>query len=429
MATTLQTQLKNGTTVLLTRIPHAETACVLVGVGIGANHERENEHGLAHFFEHMCFKGTSTYPDHTSLLVKMDESGLSGNAYTGREYTAYYLLGRTQQLQTMLTLTSDIFLHSLFPESELEKEKGVILEEIAMYEDDPAEKADNVVEKALYAGTIAEHDILGTPESVRSFSRDDFVRFLTNHYTTGNTIISISGNFDPDTVLAELTSLYGQARSGERTGQVAVARGALSQQHESITRPHLGQTHIVIGGYAPSLLSVDRYASVLFATILGGSMSSRLFLRVREALGACYTVNSSVGLSAHYGSFGIYTGINGERTELVLSAIAEECVKLKENNVSAEELTKAREYLLGIRAIQRERVQYMAMRQMHSVAQTGTIEVPHQFEEGLAQVTAEDIARMAQTILTPEAMSVCYVGPHSTPSSVTETFLTSLRSQ
>ena len=171
-------KLNNDITVLLSPDEQAETVCVLVGVGIGSNHEQQNEYGLAHFFEHMCFKGTKNYPTNTEFVTRMEESGLVANAHTGKEYTAYHMSGRAERLQDMLKLTADIFLHSLFPENELEKEKKVIIEEIAMYKDDPQSRAFDEVNKSLFHGTVAEHSILGTVESVTSFSRNHFHAFF-----------------------------------------------------------------------------------------------------------------------------------------------------------------------------------------------------------------------------------------------------------
>lgn len=410
--------LKSGITFLLSPDPNARTACVLVGVGIGANHERETEHGLAHFFEHMCFKGTSTYSDHVQLLTRMDASGLVGNAYTDREYTAYYLCGRAERVRDMIDLTSDIFLHSLFPAEELKKEKGVILEEIAMYEDDPFSKAADEVEQSLFHGTVAEHPILGTAESVSSFSRDDFLSFLKKHYVTGNTIVSVSGRFDRDAVLGTLEEVYADTPVGEHTGQVSISLPAVRRVHMSVVRSDLEQTSIVIGRRAPSVTDPDRYAAKLFSVILGGSMSSRLFLRVREQLGACYSIRSRMIPDTHYGGFFILTGVNGGRVAEVVGAIADECALLEREYVSDDEINKACEYVLGARAIHQESTQGVAMEHMHDYAQTGAVVTEEAYARHLRSVTSEDIRRVASSVFSSGNVSVCYVGKESVDESV-----------
>ncbi len=418
--------MSNGITVIFDPNAHAKTACVLVGVNIGANHEEAHEHGLAHFFEHMCFKGTETYPDYTQLLVRMDESGVVGNAYTSREYTGYYLFGRAERIGDMMDITSDIFLRSLFPAGELEKEKSVIVEEIAMYEDDPAAKAGNEVEKSLFHGTAAEHDILGTADSVRSFSRDDFVQFLRKHYVSGNIIISVAGKFDSEEVFAALERMYRSAPVGGHTEQVAVSAVGVKQKHVHVVRSDLEQSHIVIGGYAPSCGSDDRHALQLLGTVLGGSMSSRLFLRVREHLGACYTINASADMNAHYGSFSIYTGINGKRTEEVMGAVADECAAVLRDTVSDDELRKAREYILGVRAVQQESTQGIAGRNMVLYAQTGAVESDEEYEKHIRAVTPADVRRVAEDIFVTDTMAVCYVGSTEVPETVTDSFLNTI---
>ncbi len=416
--------LDNGVSVILAPDVHIKTVCVTVGVAVGANHETDREHGLAHFFEHMCFKGTEHYPDHTQLAVRMDESGLVGNAYTGREYTGYYLLGRSERIADMIELTAEIFLRSLFPERDLEKEKGVIVEEIAMYEDDPEAKAASEVEQSLFHGTAVEHDILGTVDSVHSFSRDDFIRFLGKHYTAGNTVISVAGGFDAEEVLAALKEIYAVAPNGTRSDQIAVSPRGVKNAHTSIVRANLEQAHINIAGYAPAFTDTDRYAAILFSVLLGGSMSSRLFLRVREHLGACYSIRSSVSSATTYGTFYIHTGINGKRVGEVTEAIAEECAAVKNAPVTDDEVRKAREYALGVRAIQQQSAATVAMRNMQTFARIRTIVDEEEYEKQLKAVTPEDVRRVARAILNPKAMALCYVGNTDVPADITESFCT-----
>ena len=414
--------LENGITVLLSPDEQAETVCVLVGVAIGANHEAKDEYGLAHFFEHMCFKGTETYPTNAELVTRMDESGIVANAYTGREYTAYHMSGRAERLQDMLCLTADIFLHSLFPAHELDKEKKVIIEEIAMYRDDPPSRAFDEVNRSLFHGTVAEHPVLGTVGSVSSFSRDNFVHFLQKHYTTTNTIISIAGKFDRDAVLQELEKLYSSAVVGKQIAQIAIPSVSPKESHLSVVRSDLEQTHIVIGGYAPSYNSAGRYAVEVFDVLFGGSMSSRLFFRVREKLGACYTIKTYIDLMTHAGEFSIYTGIAGKRTREVMEAIADECAIIKKALVPDAELQKAKEFLLGLHAVQQESKNIIATEQMHAYAKGGKLEDNEEYKRNVLSVTPDDIQRVAVAVLDNKKMSVCYVSNSEIEKSVTESF-------
>ena len=415
-------KLSNGITVLLNPNERADTACVLVGVTIGANHEDEHEYGLAHFFEHMCFKGTKTYPDNASLVTRMEESGLVANAYTDREHTAYHLSGRAERIQDMLTITADIFLNSLFPENELNKEKKVIIEEIAMYRDDPASRALDEVDMSLFHNTAAGHHILGTAESVSSFSRDNFIHFLKKHYRTQNTIISISGKFNHDEVLQELETLYKETPDGEHTEQIVISPESIKNAHQSVVRNDLEQAHIVIGSHAPSYNDADRHATEVFDVLFGGSMSSRLFFRVREKLGACYMIRTYLNLMTHISGFYIHTGITGKRTEEVMEAIADECAIIKKTPVIEKELQKAKEFLLGLDAVRLENNNAIASMCMHEYAQAGKVEEKETYEKNITAVTPEDIQRVANSILDKQKLSVCYVANSDIPESTTKAF-------
>ena len=295
-----------------------------------------------------------------------------------------------------------------------------------MYEDDPGDKAGAEVEKSLFSDTVVGHSILGTPESVSSFNRDDFVRFLKKNYLAENTAISVTGRFTTSEVLSMLESHYAKTPTGTHTEQVKVVPQGIACTHQSIVRDDLEQSHIVIGGYAASCADADRYASQVFSAILGGSMSSRLFLRVREQLGACYSIATILESDAHYGGFYICTGINGKRTEEVMRAIAEECKIICDTGVTDDEIRKAQEYILGVRAIKQESRQGVASKTMHDFVQTGSVESPEEYEKNIRSVTADDVKRVANNILNGKKMSVCYVGNIKVPESVTESFLSHL---
>lgn len=415
--------LSNGITVILSPNERAETICVLIGVAIGANHEKENEYGLAHFFEHMCFKGTKTYPTNAQLMTRMEESGLVANAYTDREYTAYHISGRSEKVEDMIAITADIFLNSLFPESELDKEKKVITEEIAMYKDDPVARAFDEVDMALFRDTAAGHHTLGTIESVSSFSRDNFTRFLEKHYVAENTIISISGNFDREKVMQRLESAYKNTPKGERDEQIVISPQPIQKKHQCVVREDLEQAHIIIGGYAPAYTGTNRHTTEVFDVLIGGSMSSRLFFRVREKLGACYMIRTCINLMTHTGGFYIYTGIAGKRTNEVMEAIADECAIIKKIPVNEKELQKAKEFLLGLNAVQEENNNTVATTRMHAYAQAGRVEEKDAYEKNILAVTPEDIQRVANTILDKNKLNVCYIANIAIKESITDNFL------
>ncbi|MDE0243487.1 MAG: pitrilysin family protein [Candidatus Kaiserbacteria bacterium] len=419
-------KLENGIPVLLNLDEQAETVCVLVGVGVGSNHEADNEHGLAHFFEHMCFKGTETFPNQKALLTHLDGLGVVSNAFTSNEYTAYYTHGRSERCSDMLQVTADIFLHSLFAEEEVAKEKGVVLEEIAMYEDDPSEKSHESVELSLFAGTAAGHPVIGTVPSVQSFSRSQFVSFFEKHYTTGNMIISIAGKFDPEQVLSELNRLYTKAPAGKKADPIILTPSGPAASHRSIVRSDMEQMRVAIGGYAPSMQSSDRFAATVFTTLFGGSMSSRLFLRIREEMGACYDIGSYNHMQSSAGLHGISTGIPPARVAEVSGAIAEECSKVCADAVSDEELRRAKDQVLGRFAVARESVGQRATRQALLYLQTGGGEDEHTFVQHIEAVTADAVQQVARDIYTPQKMAICYIGKDEVQEEVSDAFFKTL---
>lgn len=423
---TLIHTLDNGISVLIYPDKRVETVCGLVGVRIGSNHEKDDEHGLAHFFEHMCFKGTETYPTQRELITRIDGLGVVTNAFTAREYTAYYMHGHADRCGDIVRMTADIFLHSLFPEREVTKEKGVVLEEIAMYEDDPIEKGFEVAEQALFAGTPSGHPIIGTVDSVQSFSRDRFVSFFEQHYVTGNTIISIAGNVDPDTVLQQLNEVYSPAKKGTASVNEPMEPTGPTEKHQSIVRSDLEQMRLLIGGYAPSAVSDEYYAALVFSILFGGSMSSRLFLRVREKMGACYDISAGNHQQAQTGLHTIATGIPPSRVEEVMAAIADECALICREQVSSEELRRAKDQVIGRLSVERESMQKRASQQFVTFVQKGSCESDDTFTEKINTVTTADVQRVAQEIYSPDKMTVCYVGNTAVPSSCSDTLFTAV---
>ena len=425
MQSTIHT-LPNGISVLIYRDDHAETVCGLVGVGVGSNHEKGDEYGLAHFFEHMCFKGTTTYPSQKDLLTYVDSLGVMTNAFTSHEYTAYYAHGLADRCDDIMQVTADIFLNSLFVEGEVEKEKGVVLEEIAMYEDDPKEKGYESVALSLFTDTPSGHPIIGTTDSVRSFTRERFTSFFGRHYVTGNTVISLAGNVDEQVVLDRLRSLYESAPSGDVVADEYEKPTRPSMTHRSIVREDMEQMRVTIGGYAPSVRDDDRYASMLFSVLFGGSMSSRLFLRVREDMGACYDIAAGDDPQAHTGMHAVLTGVPPSRVDEVVAAIADECASIRTNPVSPEELQRAKDQVSGRLAIARESTQRRAVQQFISFVQTGACESDTDLSEHIASVTVDDIQRVAQRMYDPHAMAICYVGNREVPASCSEQFFSRL---
>ena len=341
-------KLDNGLTVILDKISSMNTATVLVGVKTGSIYEEGDEHGLAHFFEHMCFKGTKKYIL-LELLRKIDGKGLMANAFTSTDRTAYYLSGNCKKIKDMIDITGDIFLNSTFPAEEMEKEKGVILQEIDMYENDSGSNLYQKLYNELLRGTPMGHNVIGTKESVKSFTREQFISFLEKHYFAENTIVSIAGNFDENEVLEQIKEIYKDMKRG-KTYTLEVNPKKIENKHLSIVKKEDKQLNLIMASVnAPKYTDKDSIPFLIANTVLGGGgkFSSRLFLKIREEMGECYGIYSHYSSSAYIGKFEISTGIDVKSTEKVVKAIVGEIKKLKEEGIPEKEIEETKSFIIG----------------------------------------------------------------------------------
>ncbi|KKW17563.1 MAG: putative zinc protease [Candidatus Kaiserbacteria bacterium GW2011_GWA1_50_28] len=277
--------LSNGLRIVLVPMPENRTATVIVMSGTGSRYENEHENGLAHFLEHMFFKGTKKRPSARAISEELDTIGSVYNAFTSKERTAYYAKVSSRYLETALDVISDIFLNSTLPQKEIKKERGAIIQEIDMYEDMPMRTVDNVFDALMFG---REHPlgrtILGPKENIMRFSRKDFAIYLKRNYTPLNTVVCVAGTFSKKKVLAKIKKDFGGLKHGNPPNFITFS----SEQNAArvaIKEKKTDQTNLMIGVPAYPYLHKDEYALAVLSTILGGGMSSRLFLEVREKRG------------------------------------------------------------------------------------------------------------------------------------------------
>src|SRR3989344_3818719 len=305
--------LKNGLRVILAPMAGNETATVMVMTGTGSRYEDKRENGLAHFLEHMFFKGTKKRPSAKAISEELDAVGSVYNAFTAKERTAYYAKVSSRYLDTALDVISDIFLNSKLPEKEITKERGAIIQEIDMYEDMPMRTVDNVFDELIFG---KEHPlgrtILGPKENIRAFTRKDFATYLKRNYTPLNTVVCVAGSFDEKKVLAKIKKEFGGLKHG-------------------------------VPAYP--YLHKDEFALAVLATILGGGMSSRLFLEVREKRGLAYSIHASVDRYPDCAYLAVQAGVEHGKLEETVKTVLGEFKKMKKTKVSKAELEKAKNYI------------------------------------------------------------------------------------
>ncbi len=404
--------LSNGLRLLVSPVPNNATFTVLALTATGSKYEAKEISGISHFLEHMCFKGTAKRPSAEAISKELDQIGGEFNAFTGKEYTGYYAKVRSQHAEIALDVVSDIFLHQLLDPAEIEREKGVICEEINLYRDTPTEYIDDLFEELLYGDQPAGWPVVGTPELVKALKREDFVSYIASHYIAKNSLVMVAG--DP-TVVSRLEPEISRAFHDIKQGQP----GIKERVHETQNAPAMklqfkatDQAHIALGARGYDLFDQRRYALALLSTVLGGSMSSRLFLAVREREALAYYIRT---MNEHYtdsGYLATYAGVKKDRLEDALCIIIHEYKRVCREPIGREELRKAKEYLKGKLTLKIESSDEVAS---FFGAQEILTQEPLYLEEifdKIEAVTALEVQTAAQDIFKPEKLNLAIIGPY-----------------
>ncbi|MFC7442762.1 M16 family metallopeptidase [Laceyella putida] len=332
--------LPNGVRIVAEKIPHVRSIAFGIWVGTGSERETLQDNGISHFIEHMMFKGTKKRSAR-QLAEAFDEIGGQVNAFTSKEMTCYYAKVLDQHFTTALDVLSDMFFESVFAEDEIEKEKKVIVEEIRMVEDTPDDMVHDLLSEASLGQHALGYSVLGSVETVESFTRQDLMRYRERSYAPQHVVVALAGNL-PDDYLERLEEVFGayQGEAAIRTNDVPVFTPGLKLKQKATE-----QTHLCIG--LPGLAIKDSriYTLVLLNNILGGNMSSRLFQEIREERGLAYSVYSYHSAHRDVGIFAIYAGTKHGQEEEVVDCIQHTLTQVKEKGVADTELAKAKEQL------------------------------------------------------------------------------------
>lgn len=405
--------LKNGLRIVLAPMPGTDTATVIIMTGTGSRYETTQENGLAHFLEHMFFKGTKKRATAREISEELDEVGSNYNAFTAQDRTAYYAKVSSQFLDTAVDVISDIFLNSTLPGKEIAKERGAIIQEIDMYEDMPMRTVGDVYDALFYG---KEHPlgrtILGPKENIRTFKRKDFERYLRRHYTPANTVVCVAGSFDSVKIFKKLSREFGSLKHGEHIDPIpftVIQDGA----RLAIKAKSTDQTQVMLGVPAYPYLHADEYALMVLTTILGGGMSSRLFSEVRERRGLAYSVHAWTEKFHDCGTMVVQAGVEHGKLEKTVSTILNEFKKIKKQKVGAAELKKAKSYLKGTMTLSQETSDEIATIAASSVIRFGRVRTLDEIFKGIDRVTAADVQRVAQDLFKTNKLNLAIIGPHA----------------
>ena len=404
--------LDNGLRIVLAPMPDTKTATVMIMCGTGSRYEDERENGLAHFLEHMFFKGTKKRKSARAISEELDGVGASYNAFTSKERTAYYAKVSSQYLDTALDVITDIFLNSALPSKEITKERGAIIQEIDMYEDIPMRTVGNVFDALMFPDDPLGRTILGPKENIRSFSRKDFADYLNKHYTPANTIVCVAGAFSEAKVLTKIRKEFGRLVTGGKSKPSSYVAGQ-DTPRVAIKEKKTDQTQLILGVPAYPYNHKDEYALEVLTAILGGGMSSRLFLEVREKRGLAYSVHAWTDKYPDTGYLAVQAGVEHAKLEKTIQTILTEFKKIKRALVSAKELAKAKAHITGSLTLGLETSDHIAEDAATSIVNLGRIRPLEELIKGINKVTAKDCQRVARGILCTDKLNLAIIGPHS----------------
>ena len=405
-----KTKLKNGLRVITVPMKDNPTVTVLVLVETGSKYETKEKNGISHFLEHMCFKGTEKRPTAHSISAELDGLGSQYNAFTGQEYTGYYAKSDAKHFKQVFDVVSDIYLNSTFPEAEMEKEKGVIVEEINMYEDMPHRHVQDLFVGLLYGDQPAGWNIAGSRENVRAMTRNDFVAYKKAHYVPKATTVIVAGKVKEKEVAKEIARVFGSLKSTAKSTKKATV-DTQSKPAVHLAYKKTDQTHLVLGVRTFDTYDKRNMSLAVLATILGGGMSSRLFVKLREELGVAYYVRASSDNSTDHGFFEIAAGVSNDRVHEVIREILAECARMVKSPVGAEELAKAKEYMAGNMKLELESSDAWSNFYGGQEVMRKKIKTPEEVERLIRKVTAKDIQKIAQTIFTDKHLNLALIGP------------------
>ncbi len=401
--------LKNGLRVITVPMADNPSATVLVMVEAGSKYETKETSGISHFLEHMIFKGTPTRPKASDISRELDSIGAQYNAYTTQEFTCYFAKADARHLDKILDIVSDMYLNPLFEEKEINKEKGVIVEEIRMYNDLPQRQVHEVFEELLHGDQPAGWSVIGTETTVKSFTKQNFVDYRAGHYVSGATTVVVAGSFDENKVLAAIEQAFADMSPEGKKAKLAVSES----QHEPAIRTafkETDQTHLVLGVRTFSILDPRAATMSVLSVILGGGMSSRLFSRMRDDLGICYYIRASHNPSTDHGDLTISAGVDNSRVEEAVKEILAQCRKLKDELVSEAELRKAKDYMAGTTLLELETSDSRAEFGGYQETIKHIIETPEQLIKKVNAVTAQDVQNLAREIFVNEGLNMAIIG-------------------
>jgi len=402
--------LENGLRIILVPKEDSFSTTALILTSTGSEYETKEINGISHFLEHLCFKGTKKRPTSLSITAELDHLGALYNAFTSNELTGYFAKALPQHFEKILEIVADLYINPIFDPKEIEKERGVIIEEINMYEDIPMQKVQELFVKLLYKDQPAGWSVAGTKEIVKKISRDDIVDYRKRHYLADATTVVVAGEIKENEVINLIKKNF--KNIGEEKREIKVPTKDIQNKPGILTKEKiLDQTHLILGVRAYNIFDKRRSVLKLLSDILGGGMSSRLFQRLREELGACYYIRSESDLLIDHGYLAISAGIDNNRVEEITKVIIEELNKIKTEAVKKDELQTAKNHLIGHLFLGLESSDELASFYGGQEILKEEIMTPEEISKKIQVVSKEEIQAVAKDIFQNSKLNLALIGP------------------
>jgi predicted Zn-dependent peptidase len=402
--------LENGLRVVAVPLKGNPTTTVLVLVEAGSHYETKHNNGVSHFLEHLCFKGTSNRPSPIAIAHELDALGAQSNAFTSYEMTGYWAKARSGNFRKIFDVVADLYLHPTVDKAELEKEKGVIVEEINMYKDLPMREVGRLLDRVMYGAQPAGLSILGPKENIRAMTREDFVRYRNEHYVPQATTVVVAGGVEAGEVFKTVERYFGTLPKGKKSAKKRV-RDTQKAPQVGVEHKKSSQCHFQLGFRGLPVGHKSTPVVEVLIAVLGKGMSSRLFKKLREEMGVCYYVRAAAEYNTDHGKVVIASGVDNTRIKTVLEAIRDELKIIKAGLVEERELSKAKEFLIGNLLMDLESSDEAAEYFGEQEILRQKLQTPAEHIKKVRTISAKEVQAMARKLFVSKNANLALIGP------------------
>jgi len=405
-------KLKNGLRIIVAPLHETEAVTVLVLVKVGSRYEIKRINGVSHFVEHLMFKGTKKRPTTLDISKELDGVGADYNAFTAKDYTGYYIKANHEKIELALDILSDILYNSKFEDQEIARERGVIIEEINMYEDNPMMYMEDFFEQTVYGDNSLGWQISGPKQVIQKISRKNIFDYYKKYYQPANMLVAVSGKVDK--TVTNLIKKYFEAGEPSGSGKLLYKKIIFKQKKPQVKIKHkqTEQVQLALGFPAYSYFDEKLYPLYLLSVILGGNMSSRLFISIREKKGLCYFIRSAVNVYQDTGNLMIQAGLDKTRIKEAIKEILGELQKVKKGGVTANELRKAKDFIKGKLILDLESSDHVASWLAKQELLKEKILTPSDQIKRLEKVTLQQVKGVANEIVKNKKINLSLIGPY-----------------